>query len=282
MMRYVLLLVTSSVLLSCNKQMIQLAHIKPVGALSEERDGFVFDNDTVRVTYSFWAVHGKFEFTIENKLTTPIYIDWKKSNLVYNSAPNVYWADETSVSTRAITSGVGFRGSYGMAVGSAVTAEESVIRPKERVTFLPPSARITRNEYAIESAAYYFMNPVTSQSQTVPNEANPKKETTIYRQSFTDRESSVHLTNFLTLSDKESFEREWFIENKFYLSEVNEMELSHFRGKCKGVDEQDRPICPRLLKSEKKYYLMVPKGYDFERRKKMKLTRYEAPPTQFQ
>lgn len=278
MIRSAALLLLTLVLSSCSKQMIQLAHLKPLGTkIIEKKDVFVFENDTVRISYSFWALHGKFEFTIENKLTTPIYIDWKKSNLVYNAAPNVYWTDETLVSSKSVTSGVGIRGAYGMAFGTAVTSEESVIRPKERITFLPPSSKITRNEYAIENAAYYYLNPAATTVETVANEAKPSKLTTTYRQSFTEGSSSVHLTNFLTLSTKESFEKEWFIENKFYLSEVNEMELTHFRGKCTGVDANNNPICPKVLKSNKKFYLMVPKGYDFEKRKKMKMTQYVAP-----
>ncbi len=76
MIRTAILLLATMALSSCNKQMIQLAHLKPIGTkISEEKNGFVFENDTVRISYFFWAHHGKFEFTIENKMTTPIYID---------------------------------------------------------------------------------------------------------------------------------------------------------------------------------------------------------------
>lgn len=262
---------------ACNKKMIQLSLLKPSdSSITEGKDRYVFENDTVRITYSFWANHGQFGFSIQNKLSTPIYVDWKKSNLVYNNAPNVYWTDETVVKTNSVTTGVGFRGSYGMSVGSAYKTEESVIRPKERITFLPPSSVIERNEYAIDNAAYFFMNPGT-QGETVANDAKPDKTTIIYKQSFTENESPIRLTNFLTLSSKENFENEWFIENRFYLKEVAEMELSHFRGKCEGLDENQMEICPRVLKSNKKYFMYVPKGYDFAKRKKKKMTKYVNP-----
>ncbi len=55
------------------------------------------------------------------------------------------------------------------------------------------------------------------------------------------------------------------------------MEHAHFRGIGEGMDEKGKPNCPRLLKSNKKYYLYVPKGYDYFKRKKKKMTRYVDP-----
>ena len=209
-------------------------------------------------------------------MSTPVYIDWKKSNLVYNNAPNVYWTDETVVKTNSVTTGVGYRITAGTAIGSSYKSEESVIRPKERITFLPPSSIIQRNEYSIDNAAYFFMDP-TTKGETIPHDAKPDKTTIVYKQSFAENTSPIRLTNFLTLSSRENFDREWFIENTFYLEEVAEMELAHFRGKCEGKDENDMPICPRVLKSDKKYFLYVPKGFDFAKRKKKKMTKYVDP-----
>lgn len=262
---------------ACNKAMIQIATLKPSGKnIKETQDNYVFENDTIKIVYAFWVESGKFEFTIENKLTTPIYIDWKKSNLVYNDAPNVYWTEETTVNSKSVSTGIGVRGAYGIAVGSAVTSEESVIRPKERITFLPPASRITRNEYAIEKAMYYVLD-LNIAGESVKHAADDKKMAVIYEQSFTKENTPIRMRNFLTLSSKENFESEWFIENSFYLQQVQEMELTHFRGKCNGVDANDQPICPKVLKSNKRYYLMVPKGWDFLKRKKMKMTQYVAP-----
>lgn len=261
----------------CNTEMIQIATLRPTGKnITESKDNYVFENDTVKIVYSFWSNGGKFEFTIENKLKTPIYIDWKKSNLVYNDSPNVYWTDETKINSKTVTHGVSVRGSYGISAGSAVTNEEAVIRPKERITFLPPASRISRNEYAIENAKYYMLDPNIG-GESVKHAADDKKKTVIYEQSFTKENTPIRLRNFLTLSSKESFESEWFIENSFYLHQVSEMELTHFRGKCTGEDSNGQPICPKLLKTNKRYYLSVPKGWDFVKRKKMKLTKYVAP-----
>jgi hypothetical protein len=243
---------------------------------SEENKEYVFDNDTVRITYRFWAHHGKFEFSVRNKLNIPIYIDWKKSNLIYNGKPNVYWVEETVVKSKSVTTGIGFRGSYGVSYGTAATSGESIERPKERITFLPPKSSIERNEYSIESAYYYLMD-LTIEPENVPNESNPKKITKVYTQGFQEDTSPLHMTNFLTFSTNENFEKEWFVRNNFYLEEISEMELKHFRGKCTGSDDIGHPICPRKLKANTKYFLYVLKGYDFEKRKKRGMTDYKPP-----
>jgi hypothetical protein len=269
------------ILTGCNKQMIQLMKLNPVEKqFSLENKKYVFDNDTVRITYQFWSNHGKFEFSVENKLEIPIYIDWKKSNLIYNGTPNVYWVEETVVKSNSVSSGVGVRITSGLAYGASATSSESVVRPKERITFLPPASSIERNEYSIESAAYYLMD-LEIEPEIVQNESNPKKETKVFTQTFDDSTSPIHLTNFLTFSTKESFENEWFLKNNFYLGEISEMELKHFRGKCTGRDENNVLICPRKLKSNTKYLLYVPKGYDFEKRKKRKMTEYVNPESSF-
>lgn len=261
--------------------MIQLMRLGPIETqFSEENKEYVFDNDTVRITYRFWAHHGKFEFSVQNKLNVPIYIDWKKSNLIYNGKPNVYWVEETVVKSKSVTTGIGFRGSYGVSYGTAATSGESIERPKERITFLPPASTIERNEYSIESAYYYLMD-LTIEPENVPNESNPKKITKVYTQGFQEETSPLHMTNFLTFSTSENFENEWFVRNNFYLEEISEMELKHFRGKCTGRDENGHPICPRKLKANTKYFLYVPKGYDFEKRKKRGMTDYKSPAQSF-
>ncbi|MCF8465157.1 MAG: hypothetical protein K9G41_09965, partial [Flavobacteriales bacterium] len=111
-LRILLLLIAATTLGSCNIKVVQLCLLQPTSPqITEGKNQYVFDNDTVRIVYSFWAKHGQFGFSIENKLSTPIYVDWKKSNLVYNNAPNVYWTDETVVKTNSVTSGVGYRAS---------------------------------------------------------------------------------------------------------------------------------------------------------------------------
>ena len=76
-----------------------LYDVKPVNNDIKNNSSYEYENDTVKITYSFWGDKGNMSFTILNKLKVPIYIDWKKSFLIKNNQYNSYWLDE------AITTG---------------------------------------------------------------------------------------------------------------------------------------------------------------------------------
>ena len=58
--------------------------------------GLIFENDTIRITYKFWAKNGVMNFDIYNKIDMPLYFDWKKSAYIPNDKMMSYWQDETN------------------------------------------------------------------------------------------------------------------------------------------------------------------------------------------
>ena len=61
---------------------------------------FVFENDTIRITYHLWQNRGRMHFAIYNKLDVPIFLDWKNSSFIMNDVPKQYWEDETKTKSR--------------------------------------------------------------------------------------------------------------------------------------------------------------------------------------
>ena len=55
--------------------------------VSKVNEDFVFENDTVKISYFFWAKRGVIAFEIFNKLDKPLYVDWKKSSYIYKCNP---------------------------------------------------------------------------------------------------------------------------------------------------------------------------------------------------
>ena len=47
-----------------------------------ENDFYVYENDTIKITYAFWHEQGLMTLGIYNKLKIPLYIDWKKSSYI--------------------------------------------------------------------------------------------------------------------------------------------------------------------------------------------------------
>lgn len=78
-MKKTILLITLALALfsSCSKQFIQVFDTSTTN--TKLTDGFwVYETDSIKLTYSFWADKGVMSFSVYNKLNKPIYIDWKK------------------------------------------------------------------------------------------------------------------------------------------------------------------------------------------------------------
>ena len=67
--------------------------------LKESPNNYTFENDTVRIVYSFWAEKGIMAFRVFNKTDKPLYIDWKKSTYISNGLKYNYYEDKIDVTT---------------------------------------------------------------------------------------------------------------------------------------------------------------------------------------
>ena len=86
-------LLTSLLLTSCA--------VNKVATVSSEnlqlvKNGLVYESDTLKITYKFWAKNGAMTFDIYNKTNTPLFFDWKKSAFIPNDKMMSYWQDETN------------------------------------------------------------------------------------------------------------------------------------------------------------------------------------------
>ncbi|CAM3459957.1 hypothetical protein [Aequorivita lipolytica] len=74
---------------------------------------YLFENDSLKITYNLWRERGLMQFEIYNKLDTPIYIDWRKSSYIDNTVKLNYWEDVER--TNALYSSYYYSGFYGSA-----------------------------------------------------------------------------------------------------------------------------------------------------------------------
>lgn len=92
---------------------------------------YYYENDTLKITYELWANKGKMEFTIFNKLKTPIYIDWKNSALIINDNKYQYWQE------KEISKGKTSHSTY-------ESKNTSISVKDERVSSIPPLSKIKK------------------------------------------------------------------------------------------------------------------------------------------
>lgn len=217
-----------------------------------------FENDTVKITYSFWQKNGTLAYSIYNKLNTPIYIDWKKSSFISNGVKEDYWVDETithsnSYHVGTYSSGYSYYGLLGLSTGSATGTSRSV-KP-ERVIFIAPHSNVVTAKFSL------YPNPgsrlkanAKSGISAVPNS---NKQIPIRHQEFTPNNSPLSFRNFLTMSTTENFLKETYIDNGFYVAQISEMKHADFMGPGKYDKTVGKTLYQMPFKGPSCFYVDV-------------------------
>jgi len=227
---YPILLVCISVLFSCS-QYRQLCTLSPGNGISKNDSVYYFENDTLKIVYSFWKEKGILGYEVYNKLPIPIYIDWKKCSFVVNSVKMNYWADETiststSVRNTYSSTSAGYFGLLGIS-GSVTVANGKSVKP-ERITFLAPHSGIVRADFRLWSGAVTrFSSAERSGTLHKPGYG----QVSIKYKDYNMAESPLTFRNFLTYSTTESFSQEIYVDNEFYISRISQMKVSDFEGR---------------------------------------------------
>ncbi len=226
------------ILQSCG-QYHQLYKINAETSLKVEKKFIVYENDTLSVTYNFWAEKGILSFAIFNKTNKPLYIDWKKSSYILNFQKLNFWEDETSIQLNTFTKtnqksrydNYKYQGPatpmmpyqyIGKTSGQANTISTSTSsgmeRKPERITFIAPNSFVSNASYILlEERITYFDKKV------IKKFSSPKDSMIVYQKKYSETNSPLKFDLFLTFSIKENFESEFYLTNKFYLSEIIEL-----------------------------------------------------------
>jgi len=271
------LIIITLLLFGCNKSFVQVFNTN--SSIKTDKEGYyVYENDSVKITYSLWEDKGLMTFSIFNKLKKPIYIDWKKSSYIDNSVKLNYWIDEEKSNIISsygsyFYSGPLLKPGYSVSSSSGVSVSSNV--KIERITFIPPVSNYYRSQFYILPISFFKLD-TKSNFEEVKRTDNPKKNTKIYKATFTKSNSPLVFRNFLTLSTSESFENEFYIDNEFYIKEVLEMDKRHFesyrfdetkKGRWFIRDENGEIILFSNFKKPSSFYLRIPNEGSIEYRK---------------
>jgi hypothetical protein len=276
-MKNIIILITISLLLTACKSYVQVCNTN--SSIKTNEDGFfIYENDSLKITYSFWKAKGLMSFSIYNKMSIPLYIDWKKSSYVDNSVKLNYWIDEEK-STAISSYGSYFYGGPLLTPGNSFSTSSSVSNSSkvkaERITFIPPASYYYRSQFYILPKNYFKLNTKSDCKEVIRND-NYNKTTKIYTAVFTKDNSPLIFRNFLTFSTTENFETEFYVDNEFYIVEIIEMNSAHFeqyrydetkKGKWYIRDENGEPIRFSEYKRPSSFYLEIPKESSIEYRK---------------
>lgn len=213
-------------LVSCSKKAL-IFETRPVNVsvTRDEKNYFVFENDTIRMVYSFWSKEGSMAFSIYNKLSVPLYVNWKRSSLVLNSQKTDYWTDETfsSTTTRGVgTAVVNYTSPVYQLIGltamSSISHTQTNSTRPEKVTFIAPQSYV----FKVKDGLLTGTIPINSfewkkdQFTFKSRKKKIKGEVAV----FTEESTPIVFRNFLSISTSEDFIGERYIDHTFYVDKM--------------------------------------------------------------
>lgn len=224
--------------LTACKNYEQLVYVTPThGDITREQGFYVYENDTIKLVYSFWHERGVMAFMIWNKASVPIYIDWKKSSFVNRDRRIQYYTGKTTSNFTATSRSSGF--SYNFAFSKYLTTSSSSTKmsgigttvKEERYTFIPPKSYIVKEFSTLMGNIGHFS---ISDRHTAEKEI---KGAHVWESIPTKQ---LWFRNFLTYSTSEEFTKEQYADNEFSIDKVLTMKKKDFFG-----DQNDDPYSSR-------------------------------------
>ncbi len=167
-----------------------------------EKNDFVFENDTVRIVYRFNGIGGPLQITIENRGSQPLRVDWKKSALVAGGEAHAYYRPAANLNGNVETGNNG----YGQISGQ-VTGEEAL-------QFLPPDARITRR---VGRIGELLEEPADFTGASWVKKGQGYSRLKYKELNFNENDSPLKFRSFITLISGPGEGREFTLDHSFYL-----------------------------------------------------------------
>lgn len=193
---------------------------------------FVFENDSVKITYNFWHNRGLLSYSVYNKLNIPLYIDWKKSSYIVNENKLNYWVDKEQTNVVSYYQGLDYRGPLlapGYISNTSVGVSSISKYKQERITFIPPKSYIYRSSFYLVDKLFSFPEPTsfTEVENSYDSSKKAKKES-VGKQLYNKKNTPFIFRNFLSFSTNERFDTEFYVDNDFWVTELQKMSWNQF------------------------------------------------------
>lgn len=178
----------------------------------QDQQSFIWENDTVRIRYIFSGNSCPLTVQVYNKMTQPLYVDWKKSAVVYGDGSRLsLWNDQVNISSTTVGSSV--RVGH-ITMGGAQTS--GMIDKREQVSFIPPNSYVSVRPLAIMSNFIREL-PADLKKRVPFGDVN---DTKVDRYSFTPDNTPFTFRCFLTLATNDNFSNSIYIDQPFWVSGI--------------------------------------------------------------
>lgn len=169
-----------------------------------EKNEFVIETDSVDVIYNFHGRNAPIIVGIRNKMSTPVYVDWRKSGVVIDGNVSTFrepideyaqWGDTGKVN-------------YGRFLNDPDGM--SMIKPKQRI-----------NTQVLELANFRFHNIPDSVFHLNPSEVISSEKQELKNILYTPEDSPIYIGTFVTIYEQaNTTDNTLIFDADFYMSEL--------------------------------------------------------------
>lgn len=176
-----------------------------------DNSGFLIENDSLTIKYSFYGENGPIHLEFLNKLDKPLFIDWGKSALITNGQSSSLWKDESSITANSTT----YKIIPESEIISSTSSIEGRITKKDKVTFVPPHSMISVNSLVLQTKFFDSPNQSSERKTLYTNQG----KTSAKKFTFSKENSPLSFRIFLSVSDEENFNNPIQYDNTFWVSD---------------------------------------------------------------
>jgi len=227
------------------------------------KNKYTFENDTLVITYYFWASRGIVQLGIKNKLEVPIYINWKKSYYKNNYHVLSYFPEgkmdqdnydvyQTYMYEGRSLSMIDYEAQYNTASGKDYATKI------DSITEIRPHSFYMRLKYHLIPSEFYRFD-IAAKSEKALKTDTGKDSTTVYFNDFTTENTPLKFLSYVTYSANKNFAKESGILNEFWVNKVKEMEAKQFRGEKVGTDQEGKAIYKFPYRASTMFYIEIQK-----------------------
>ncbi|QNL49972.1 hypothetical protein H8S90_25355 [Olivibacter sp. SDN3] len=198
---------------------------------------FIFENDSVMVSYNFFGEHAPVSIAVYNKLEEPLYIDWQRSALIVDGQAVSYMGDEVAISGVTRNVETSYRTFNNWRTSRGIGTIDATAKLPKGLSFIPPHATIEKTQLQISPS---FHQDVADSAYTKADLA--KFDGTLARinhKNYTDASTPLAFKSYLTLyvlDEATEKPRTMTFAEDFFVSElikttVNPDNLLNYRNK---------------------------------------------------
>jgi len=215
----------SVILASCSKYQINM--LSSTNAVKNEKTGvFNVENDSVKISYSFYGNNAPISIQVFNKLEKPLYIDWHSSAVVVGDKTisyennNVPIKGDISGSTDTYNTGNRRNNVYPQYSYSSGSIN-AVAKLPDNVTFIPPHAQSNNVPLTVTNGFLNIPDSVLHKEQTGLIEEFSTVPVNVKTASFTKENSPLTFKSFLTVYTMQNNQpKPSLYEHEFFVSKL--------------------------------------------------------------